>query len=171
MCTAYTLSTKVHRTGFFHVIWLLSCFDLKSLWVRCLQTPLKSSNLAFHSFSAFLYKPGFGDLWSFIFLNCSNLIKVFDLSISMYWSLAWNFLNFCLCGTLEIFYTRRGCVCSYSVFHSLHVKVGLFLEDLLKKKIFVYSQFVFQNDQLMPEGWGLYKNIMKRDCSDTCRGF
>lgn len=112
------------------------------MWVRCLQRPLKSSNLEFHSFNAYLYKPRFGDVWSFSFLNFSNLIKVFTLSIGMYWSLPYNFLNFCSCGALGIFYTWRGCICSYSVFHRpCH---GLFLEDLLKKKIFVCSHFVFQ---------------------------
>lgn len=79
MCIAYTLSTKVNRTGFINVIWFCY-FDLKSFWVMCLQIPLNSSNLEFHLFNAYLYN----DLWSFGFLNCSNLIKVFALSTDMY---------------------------------------------------------------------------------------
>lgn len=35
------------------------------------------------------------------------------------------------------------------------------MEDLLKKKIFVCSHFAFQNDPLMTEGWGLYKNMVE----------
>lgn len=38
--------------------------------------------------------------------------------------------------------------------------------------MYVCGQFVFQNDRLMPEGWGIVqKIIMKRDSSDTCKSF
>lgn len=68
----------------------------------------------------------------------------------------------------EFFYTWRGCICSFSVFHSLHVKDGLFLKGPFKKG----NNICMQSDQLMPEVWGIaQKIIMKRDSSDTYKSF
>lgn len=142
---------------------MLSCFDFESVWIRCLKAPLKWSDRGFDSSNVYLYKHKFGDLWSFTFWSVWVSLKCFGLNLNICKILAKNFLNFCLYGTLGTFFTLGGVVV---IVFQFSIKVGLFLEGPFKKGnnicMYMCSHFVFWNDWLMPEGWGIVQKLQWR---------